>query len=458
MSTNWAPDLSTAGKAKYKALADTIRDAVAQGGLASGEKLPPVRELAFQLSVTPGTVARAYSILTEEGVLQAGVGRGTFVAEPQAKTETAHAWPQLLNLRFPQSPDVGQSLLIRDAMREAADAASSDELLTYPNRAMDLPLRRALRRWMSDLPIGSFTAEDMVLSHGAQSALLMVMQTVLHGPEPVVAVESLTYPGFRQAAELCRARVVGVDCDEEGPCIDHLEQLVRDEGVQLFCTSSEVNNPTVRFTTDRRRRDIAALAKRLGLNVVDDDCYSIGPHRAENLHSLVPEFGWYVSSLSKTLTPSLRVGYVVPPRDRVQDLVRTAAFSHFGMSRPLTELTLALVSDPRLRSVAARVRMRINELVRLTVNHLGGYEVSWNEDVPFVWLPLPKGWRASTFLRAAENQNVMLKGAEEFTLRDARAPHAVRIAVNGLVDPECYEAGIVRLRKLLDNPQEEISV
>ena len=211
MGTNWTPVLAAGGKSKYKALADNIRDAVAEGLLPSGEKLPPVRDLAYQLSVTPGTVARAYSILTQEGVLQAGVGRGTVVAGNQARADPAHAWPQVLNLRSPQLPDVGQSQLLRDALRETADTVVSEDLLSYPSRAMDLPLRRALRRWMADLPIGAFTAEDMVLAHGAQSAISLVRQTCLRGSDPVVAVENLTYPGFRRAAELCRARVVGID-------------------------------------------------------------------------------------------------------------------------------------------------------------------------------------------------------------------------------------------------------
>ena len=74
MGTSWVPDLSQSGKSKYKALANAIRDAVANDLLSSGDRLPPVRELAYQMSVTPGTVARAYSVLTEEGVLSAGVG------------------------------------------------------------------------------------------------------------------------------------------------------------------------------------------------------------------------------------------------------------------------------------------------------------------------------------------------------------------------------------------------
>ncbi|SMO50394.1 DNA-binding transcriptional regulator, MocR family, contains an aminotransferase domain [Thalassovita litoralis] len=458
MGTNWRPELSMAGRSKYKTLADEIRSAVADQRLGAGEQLPPVRELAYQLSVTPGTVARAYSLLTEEGVLQAGVGRGTFVAEATTQADDAIAWPQVLNLRSPLLPDMGQSQLLRDAMRKTADHMPAEEFMNYPDRRMDLPLRRALRRWMADLPIGNFTAEDIVLAHGAQNALMLVMQTVLNGPDPAVAVEGLTYPGFRRAAELCRARVVGVACDDQGPILSELERVVREEGVQLFCTSSEVNNPTVRFTSDTRRREIAVLARRLGLNILDDDCYAIGPHGAESYHSLLPELGWYVSSLSKALTPALRVGYVVAPRERVQELARTAAFSFFGMSRPLTEMTLEFMSDHRLLSVAAKVRARMNDLIRDTVNHLGGHQVAWREDVPFLWVMLPGGWRSASFVRAAEAQGVVLKSAEDFVLRDARAPHAVRIAVNGQVDTARYEAGIVQLRALLDNPRDEFTV
>lgn len=458
MGTNWVPTLNTNGKSKYRALADAIRDAIAEGTLPSGDKLPPVRELAYQLKVTPGTVARAYSVLTEEGVLQAGVGRGTFVAEPQTNDDPSYHWPQVLDLRSPQLPDKGQSQVLRDAMRTQADEISLEDLLRYPNRAMDLPLRRALRRWIADLPIGNFTAEDLVVTHGAQNAILQVMQTVLTGPNPVVAVENLAYPGFRRSAQLCRARVVGIECDAEGPIPEHLERMVRDHGVQLFCTESEVNNPTLRTTSDRRRREIAALAQRLGLNILDDDCYAIGVHRAESYHSLAPELGWYVSSLSKTMTPALRIGYVVAPRSRVQDLVRSASFSHFGLSRPLVQIATSFVSDPRMLSVVAKIRAEVAELVRLAVNHLGGYDVSWNEEVPFLWIRLPEGWRVSAFTHAAESLGVIVRSAEGFALRDAKAPHAVRVAVNGLVDKARFEAGIVQLRQLLDNPRDEIAV
>ena len=127
--TNWQPVLSLKGRAKYKALAEAIRSGIASGQLSAGAKLPPVRELAFQIGVTPGTVARAYSILTEEGRLAAVVGRGTFVAERRGKPTVLDV--PLINtvdetiadFRSSRVPDVGQGRLIDEAMMQLALAS-----------------------------------------------------------------------------------------------------------------------------------------------------------------------------------------------------------------------------------------------------------------------------------------------------------------------------------------------
>uniref|UniRef100_A0AAN0NL59 Winged helix-turn-helix domain-containing protein n=1 Tax=Yoonia rhodophyticola TaxID=3137370 RepID=A0AAN0NL59_9RHOB len=120
--TIWQPSLTGAGKSKYKALAQAIRDGIGSGALVAGAKLPPVRDLAYRVGVTPGTVARAYSLLTDEGRLVAEVGRGTFVA---GQSRNAHAIvPALIHevdedtaeFRSSRVPDVGQGLLIDDAL------------------------------------------------------------------------------------------------------------------------------------------------------------------------------------------------------------------------------------------------------------------------------------------------------------------------------------------------------
>jgi DNA-binding transcriptional regulator YhcF (GntR family) len=85
MDTIWQPELLQTDGPKYKAVVHAIRDQIETRHLASGDKLPPVRDLAWKLGITPGTVARAYTILTDDGTLTAEVGRGTFVAKPDRK-------------------------------------------------------------------------------------------------------------------------------------------------------------------------------------------------------------------------------------------------------------------------------------------------------------------------------------------------------------------------------------
>ena len=92
------------------------------------------------------------------------------------------------------------------------------------------------------------------------------------------------------------------------------------------------------------------------------------------------------------------------------------------------------------------------------VNILGRYDVVWRSDVPFLWLRLPLGWRAGAFCQAAEAVGIQIRSAEEFVCREARAPHAVRIAINAGVSLASFEAATMRLRDLLDNPPEQIGV
>ena len=80
MDTNWPPDLSSASGSKYIVLLQSLRAAIRSGTLPAQHRLPPVRELAWQLGITPGTVARAYKLANDEGLLDTAVGRGTFVA------------------------------------------------------------------------------------------------------------------------------------------------------------------------------------------------------------------------------------------------------------------------------------------------------------------------------------------------------------------------------------------
>ncbi|WP_170437492.1 PLP-dependent aminotransferase family protein [Ruegeria arenilitoris] len=467
MDTIWPTDLPKSKGPKYTLVADTIRKAIENKQLEVGVKLPPVRELAYRLQITPGTVARAYSILTEEGLLQAEVGRGTFVAPPKMPL-LDDVWSRQLHLRddkydanvslfSPRLPDVGQVSLIRSCLAKVAQG-DPKMFMNYPTRDAYLPVRQAVVDWLADLPLGALNADDIVLTHGGQSGLCVVFQTVLRDPKPVVLVEDLSYAGFRRAGELMRAEVVGVKMDKWGISPDALDHILRQTRAQAICVSPEVQNPTGGHSPLERRNEVIEIARRHDLQIIEDDCYRMGEARAPSYRALAPERGWHVSSISKTLTPALRVGFAIAPRERSGDLRRSAEYGYFGLAQPLAELTRLLLSHPQSRQMARDVRAKMGEYVRVAVNALGGFNLNWDADIPFVWLSLPSGWRAAAFSRAAEREGIQLRSADEFALRDGRAPNAVRIAMNGHVSLKQFESAMLRLRALLDNPPEQISV
>lgn len=476
MDTIWSPDVIDTAKPKYKAVVTMIRDQIAVGGLQIGEKLPPVRDLAWQLKITPGTVARAYTVLTDSGVLQAEVGRGTFVADPKVVMEdntppiplnlieidsvrhNSGSGGDTVNLFSPHLPNGGQAELIRHLLAEIAQDPPSG-VMHYPSRRSATLAREAMVKWLQGAPIGPISSDDIVLSHGGQNAILLVFQTILRGRRPTIFVEELAYPGFRRAAELVRAEVVSIACDEDGIIPEALAAAAeRHPEAQVLCTSPEVHSPTCGFTPMARRHELVKVARKADLQILEDDCYRMGRAEGDGYRCLAPERGWYVSSLSKSITPALRIGCAIGPRGMSGALHRSAEHGFFGLATPMIDLTAALLSHPQLPEIMERSRLGVEEYVKIAVNTLGSFNLLWRRDVPFLWLHLPQGWRASAFCQAAEKQGIQVRAAEEFAGRDAPSPHAVRMAINGAVSFQRFEAAMEKLRNMLDNPPDQISV
>ena len=158
MATDWQPDLAQFAGPKYLALSHALRAAVRSGDLPEGARLPPVRELAWQLGITPGTVARAYQIGTQDGLLEAVVGRGTFVAARNPRLGPTQPLftdvPPVpgraegpVDLRAPQLPEAGHSQAFARILRDIAGGGC--DWRGYPTNRRDLPLRQAFSDWLA---------------------------------------------------------------------------------------------------------------------------------------------------------------------------------------------------------------------------------------------------------------------------------------------------------------------
>jgi DNA-binding transcriptional MocR family regulator len=464
--TNWLPDLTQSDGPKYLALVRALRDAIRSGELAPGAQLPTVRDLAWGMKVTPGTVSRAYQLATQEGLLAATVGRGTFVASDRPRFGPTQSFyierePEALtgriDMRAPRLPDVGQGAAFDAAITGLRDRIRGD-WLDYPSQRDEAALREALVGWMADRILGPVSAEDLALCYGGQHAIMMVYQCCLRGDRPTVLIEDLAYAGFRHAAKLARADLVGVETDAEGLCPDALETACRRHAPQILCVTTEAQNPTTARMPEDRRRRIAAIAKAHDLQIIEDDCYSVSQSNMPALRALAPERTWYVGSFSKTISAALRLGYILCPTGMGQAGRLTAQHSFFGLSRPISDLCHELLASGAADDLRRRVQAGFADRLAGVVNVLGRHALHWQPGLPFVWLELPAGWRASTFTRMAEAEGVLLRSADEFALIHGRAPHAVRLAMPGNHGRPRIEEACQRLSRLLDSPPAEISV
>lgn len=464
--TNWQPDLSSFPGPKYLALTRALRQAIRSGELPPGTQLPTVRDLAWAIHVTPGTVSRAYQLATQEGLLAATVGRGTFVAaraprlgptQALFQERDLRAEPWLVDLRSPQLPDVGQGAAFGAALARIG-ADMGDAWINYPSQRAEAPLRAAVCDWLSDRVLGPVTADDVALTHGGQNALMLVYLCCLRGDRPVVLAEDLAYPGIRHAAKLTRAEVVGVDLDEEGMIPDALEAACRRHGAQILVLTPEAQNPTATRMSAQRREKIAAIARAYDLQIIEDDCYSVSESQIPTLRAMAPERTWYVGSLSKSVSASLRFGYIVCPTGMGEAGRLTAQHGFFALARPVSDLCLDLLRSGAADEMRRKVQAEFGERLQAMVNGLGAFNLNWQPGLPFVWLRLPSGWRASTFARTAEAEGVLVRQADEYALIHGRAPHAVRLAIAGSVPRESYDAAIATLARLLSRPPSDMAV
>lgn len=464
--TTWAPDLTQFPGPKYLALSRALRDAIRSGDLPANSQLPTVRDLAWRLHLTPGTVARAYQLATQEGLLAATVGRGTFVAaqsprlgptQPLYAERVTGGSTGLVDLRAPQVPEVGQAEAFRQALLELADATGQG-WLDYTSQTGEAALRAEVVGWMGDRILGPIGPEDVALTHGGQNAIHLIFDCCLRGERPVVLIEELAYPGFRYAARAARAEVVQVEIDEHGIVPAALEAACRRHGAQVLCLTTEAQNPTTGRMPVKRRQEIAEIARAYDLQILEDDCYSVAVSDIPSLRALAPERVWLVGSVSKTLSAALRFGYVICPAGMGEAGRLTAQHGFFALSRPVAELMLRLFQSGDALKIRERVQAEFAARLQILVNHLGAFDLGWQPGLPFVWLRLPVGWRASTFLRTAEARGVLVRSADEYAVVHGRAPNAIRIAIAAGLPRDTFEKAMRTLADLLARPPQDLLV
>ncbi len=461
----------------YEDVADRVCTLIEDGTLRPGDRIPSVRRLHDQWSVSISTVLEAYRLLEDRGLIEARPRSGYFVranplalvAEPEAsdpprgpqrvRTDLVmrlHAEinaPDVVRLGA-AAPDMDLlpgrvlSRKVTQALRRSPHAAH-----TYMTGPGDEGLRRQIARRMVDAGCAVGPA-DVVVTAGAQEALFLSLRAVTQ-PGDMVAVESPCYFGMLEILETLHLRALELRTHpRDGIDLDALEDVLREGEVAACAFVTSYANPLGSCMGDDARRALAELAAHYRVPVVEDDIYGEltfdGPRpRAVKAFD---EDGWvlYCSSFSKTISPGFRIGWSVagPRRQEVMLLKNLTSVAAPSLSQLALSAYLADGGhDRHLRQLRRAYRDNLARAIDAVGRHFpDGTRATRPEGGQLLWVEMPRRVSAVRLYEDVRPHGISVAPGVLFSAA-GRYEHCLRLNL-GLTYDERVEAALQTLGRL----------
>lgn len=437
-------------RARYKALVDSFAADIRDGRLAPGTCLPAHRTLAARHRLALATATRVYAELASMGLVTGEPGRGTFVRD--ALLPRGHGTDQQaplegtadLAFNYPSVP--GQADLLREALRRVAASGDLDALLRYQPHAGRLHERAIVAAHLAERGL-SVNAEQVMLVNGGQQGLAVVTMALLQ-PGDVVAVDALTYPGFKVVAQALRLELAAVPSGKSGPDLGALEALCKARRVRAVYAMPTLHNPLGWVTPVRARRELVALARAKDLLIIEDAAYAfLADPAPPPIAALAPERTVYVSSFSKSVATGLRVGFVAAPPAWVAAIERAIRATTWNTPSVMTAIACGWLEDGTVARLEGGKRRDARLRQAIAGDVFPGFRLVRHPSSYFAWLALPAEVRAQEVVTDLAREGVWVSTAEPFTA-SGPAPQAIRLAL-GSVPIDTLRNALMSVRRVI---------
>ncbi len=455
--TMWVPDIGSAEKPIYLAIADALEADVSAGRLERGTRLPPQRELAYQLGITLGTVTRAYAEAERRRLVRGETGRGTYIA-PES---------QAVSPLVPVEDDADDTC---DLARNFAYSHLNPELASALVRMAKTPGIDRLNRFVPSEGLrahretGTLVFNDygleadparVAITCGAQHGLQVACQAFFRQGDGV-AVDAFTYPSILNSLETLGLNPVPVPArrQQDGSFgsmePDSLRQAARAQGVKGVFLMPNMHNPTTYTMPLEEREELVEIARECDLKIVEDDPYT--PFLTERLPAfgaLAPERTASIASISKICSPGSRIGFIHVP-EPYADAVRNKIGESTWMASPITaELVSGWVRDGTFQKTLKRKRAVNRHRVLAAKEILAPYALYCEEEKVFGWLALPEEVDPDVIQTAMAQQNIAVLSARYFQTRNARRAPFLRITFGSVESDDLFRTALQKLQSTI---------
>ncbi|MET1080880.1 MAG: PLP-dependent aminotransferase family protein [Pseudomonas sp.] len=451
----WVPRFSEHNQPMYLMVAQALEQDIARGVLVGGERLPTLKALAAALDVTPGTISRAYEEAQRRGLVVGEVGRGTFVSQRPAMRGDAPAAEGRLDLPSAQldlSVIKPHGAVLESWLREALMRLAQSEDLT---RSLDYapegghPLHReAGAHWLRGaLPEARW--QQVVITAGAQHGLLVAMNGLTRSGD-LILCEALCYPGIISLAHHSGRRLQGVAMDEQGILPEALRERCRQEKPALLVCVATCQNPTTAIMSEARRAEIAEIAREFDFLILDDDIYGfLAPTPLRPLASFAPERSVYLTSLSKSVAPALRIGYLHGPPETLSRLNAMVRSSVWMPSPLMAQLATQVIAEGLGTQLMAVQREEAAARQAIAAQVFQGLQVRSQPNSYHLWLTLPEPWSCDEFALLARANGVTLLSGSQFFAERSTSTRGVRIVLMSPTSRDELRFALTRLASML---------
>ncbi|SAI73637.1 GntR family transcriptional regulator [Bordetella ansorpii] len=418
------------------ALADALAADIHAGRLAPGAMLPTHRELAARHGVALASATKVYARLKAQGLVVGETGRGTFVRDrpPQPHwdgADEARLNASTIDLSFNHPTLPGQAELLRAMLRKLAASGDLSALMQQQPPGGRAHERRIVAGFLARTRGITAPAEQVFLVNGAQQGLDVAARAVLQ-PGDAVAVDALTYPGFKMLAQAQGLSLQAVPCAADGPDLDALDALCRRGRIRAIYAMPTLHNPLGWVLDGSRRQRLVDIARRHDCFLIEDAAYAFLAAKAPPaLAAMAPERTLYVSSLSKSLATGLRFGFIAVPEACAMKVKAHIRASHWSLPSVVTAMATRWIEDGTVARLEAAHRRDARRRQAIARDVFGGMEMAANPAALFVWLTLPAELRMDRIAAALAARNIAVSKAEAYAAT-RHAPHALRLGLSSV--------------------------
>lgn len=450
----WKPDLGVAAGPKYLAIAEALARDIGAGRLAAGDRLPSQRALADVLGVDLTTITRAFGEAQRRGLIDSDGRRGSFVrihrgtADPGQAPSSAMPVDTGMNAP-PDAPNGVLAAAYQQAAKQILDGGDGAAALHYQPSGGMARLRKAGAALLNARGIPC--SEDTVLiAAGGQHALHAIVSAALK-PGEAVGVGHCVYPGFLSLARRYGLRLVELKTDDEGIVPDALDAACRKHDLRALYAVPTNDNPTTATMGIKRRQDIAGVAVKRDIALIEDDAYGLLPEKPlPPLASFAPEQTWHIASMSKVLTPGLRIAFVRTPTIALS--LRMAADLHETaiMAPPLNAAVVASwLESGTFDTLTAAVRGETHARQAIAAAALPAASYQTNPDGYHLWLTVADGINPADVAAAVRPLGLSVVPGDVFAVDRATAPHMLRVSIGGAISRDQLQRALNVLGALI---------